>query len=302
MSHSNCALVLEGGGYRGVFTAGVLDVFMEHGVNNFSDIWGTSAGALNGANFKSGQLGRQMRLTLAFRDDSRMMSFYSFVTKGSIMDKEFLYDTVQNQLDPFDNEAFNENPTRLWACATSVMFGTPVYNLVDELPRDLPAIIASASLPVFSESVQYKSELLIDGGTADSVPVEVALGQMDAQIPDDPSYTPANKAIVVLTQPRDYVKEPKSPASMKAYQAKYGDYPYFVEGVETRYLRYNAQRQRIFDLERQGKVIVIAPEKSLDLEVTEENGEKLLAAYLQGRNAALACLDKIKDFVVQEAL
>lgn len=301
MSNSKCALVLEGGGYRGVFTAGVLDVFMEQGIDGFSDIWGTSAGALNGANFKSGQLGRQMRLTLAFRDDSRMMSFYSFVTKGSIMDTDFLYDTVQNQLDPFDNEAFNNNPTRLWACATSVMFGTPVYNLVDELPRDLPAVIASASLPVFSESVEYKSELLIDGGTADSVPLEVALGQPDAQIPDDPSYSPADKAIVVLTQPRDYVKEPKSAASMKAYQAKYGDYPYFVEAVESRYKRYNAQRQRIFDLERRGKVIVIAPEKSLDLEVTEENGQKLLAAYLQGRNAAIECLGQVNEFIGKQA-
>ena len=121
------ALVLEGGGFRGMFTAGVLDVLMENGVYNFSSAWGVSAGAIAASSFKSRQIGRSMRIMLAFRDDRRFMSLWSFATTGDIAGSEFLYDEVQNRLDPIDLDAFAKNPLRMYAVATDVVFGTPAY-------------------------------------------------------------------------------------------------------------------------------------------------------------------------------
>ena len=96
------ALILEGGSFRGIFTAGVLDVLLEHGIVDFTGVWGTSAGAINAVSFKSRQIGRAMRVMLAFRDDRRFMSFWSLATTGNIAGSEFMYEEIQNHLDPCD--------------------------------------------------------------------------------------------------------------------------------------------------------------------------------------------------------
>ena len=170
------ALVLEGGGYRGVFTAGVLDVLMEKGLTGFDSVWGTSAGALNAVTFRARQIGRYIRVVLAFRDDSRMMSVMSLAKTGSIAGNDFLYHEVQERLDPLDVETFNSGTTPVWACVTDVTFGTPAYLPIRRMPDDMDKIIASASLPMLSEIVEVDGRRYLDGGTADSVPVETALG------------------------------------------------------------------------------------------------------------------------------
>ena len=96
------ALVLEGGGFRGLFTAGVLDVLQERGLYGFSSVWGVSAGAINASNFRSRQIGRTMRDMLAFRDDKRFMSLWSLATTGNMAGVDFMYDEVQNHIDPCD--------------------------------------------------------------------------------------------------------------------------------------------------------------------------------------------------------
>lgn len=297
MSAKRQALVLEGGGYRGVFTAGVLDVLMDHGIYDFSDVWGTSAGALNALNYKSRQVGRQIRITLAFRDDPRMMSFWSLATTGSIMDNQFMYEQVQREIDPFDYQTFNSSDLRLWTVASNVMFGRAEYSLISHLPDQIDLVKASASLPVFSETVIYDHKLLLDGGTCDSVAVEAALGLSGFAAPDDASYEPADKALVVLTQPRSYVKLPLTPGQVTSGKAKYADYPYFLEAYLRRPEVYNAQRKRILKLEKEGKIKVIAPEEPLSLSVTEENGSKLLHSYIAGRTQAERHLEEIKDFL-----
>ena len=176
MTGTGTALVLEGGGYRGVFTAGVLDVLMEKGLTGFDSVWGTSAGALNAVTFRARQIGRYIRVVLAFRDDSRMMSVMSLAKTGSIAGNDFLYHEVQERLDPLDVETFNSGSTPVWACATDVTFGTPAYLPIRRMPDDMDKIIASASLPMLSEIVEVDGRRCLDGGTADSVPVEVALG------------------------------------------------------------------------------------------------------------------------------
>ncbi len=291
------ALVLEGGGFRGVYTSGVLDVLMEHGVYGFDDIWGTSAGALNGANYKAHMVGRQIRISLAFRDDKRMMSLTSLIHTGSMLGREFLFDDVQNYYDPFDYEMFKKNKTRLWACATDLLFGTPTYFQVKELPQDTKPLMATSALPLITDSVEIDKELYVDGGTADSVPVEVALGLDKKYAPETKDYHPADKALVVLTQPRDYKKGPMKEAIMAPYRRKYAEYPYFVEAYETRPDRYNAEYEHCFELEEEKKIFLIAPERDLDLGIAETSGEKLLAAYMMGRKQALENLDAICEFL-----
>ena len=117
---SSTALVLEGGSYRGIFTAGILDVLREKGVTNFESVWGVSAGAINAVSFRSKQMGRAMRIMLAFRDDPRFLSIRSLITTGDIAGADFMFDEIQNRLDPCDNEVFNQNPMQMYVVASDV--------------------------------------------------------------------------------------------------------------------------------------------------------------------------------------
>ncbi len=287
-------LVLEGGGYRSVFTAGVLDVLMEHGIYDFASVWGVSAGALSAASFVSKQIGRTIRIMLAFRDDRRLMSFYSLATTGNLTGGEFLYHTVQDELDPCDIETFNNSKTRMFAVASDVVFGAPRYLEVKHLPEDVEKIRASSSLPLVSNMVDIDGHRYLDGGTTDSVPVEAALGlNEDIGLED---YEPANKAVVVLTQHREYVKG-NSLERMARMSRRYDEYPLFLEALATRADRYMAQRERIWELEREGRILVIAPPEPVTVATNEHAGEPLLSLYISGRREAERLIGKIQDFL-----
>ncbi|MEE1158493.1 MAG: patatin family protein [Atopobiaceae bacterium] len=288
------ALVLEGGGYRGVYTAGVLDVLMEHGLTNFASVWGTSAGALNASSFKSRQIGRTIRIMLSFRDDRRLMSFFSLATTGNITGGDFLYHTVQDEIDPCDVETFNNNPMRMYACASDVVFGIPHYFEVKSLPDDVDMIRASSSLPLVSTAVEIGEHRYLDGGTTDSVPVEMALGMKSA--PETEDYVPAGRAVVVLTQHRQYVKG-KQLERMAVMSRRYKEFPLYVEALSTRAERYMEQRERIWELEREGRILVLAPETPVTVATTEHAGEPLLALYLQGRRQVEQRIDEIQEFL-----
>jgi predicted patatin/cPLA2 family phospholipase len=288
------ALVLEGGGYRGVYTAGVLDVLMEHGLTNFASVWGTSAGALNASSFKSRQIGRTIRIMLSFRDDRRLMSFFSLATTGNITGGDFLYHTVQDEIDPCNVETFNNNPMRMYACASDVVFGIPHYFEVKSLPDDVDMIRASSSLPLVSTAVEIGEHRYLDGGTTDSVPVEMALGMKSA--PETEDYVPAGRAVVVLTQHRQYVKG-KQLERMAVMSRRYKEFPLYVEALSTRAERYMEQRERIWELEREGRILVLAPETPVTVATTEHAGEPLLALYLQGRRQVEQRIDEIQEFL-----
>jgi predicted patatin/cPLA2 family phospholipase len=293
------ALILEGGGFRGMFTSGVLDVLMEHGIYDFDSVWGVSAGAIAASSFKSRQIGRSMRIMLAFRDDRRFMSLWSFARTGDIAGGEFLYEEVQNHLDPVDVAAFEANPLRMYAVATDVVFGTPAYLPCVKLPDDVVKVKASASLPPVSRMVEIDGHRYLDGGTTDAVPYEVALGLGDA--PQVPGHEPARRALVVMTQHREYRKtlSPLTYEYLALRSHRYDDFPYYVNALETRADRYNAMRARLFALEAQpqGPVLVIAPEKPVEVGVSERDGGKLLDLYLQGRTQAERRLAEIEAFL-----
>ncbi|MFZ2755827.1 MAG: patatin family protein [Atopobiaceae bacterium] len=295
MNDDNIALVLEGGGLRGQFTAGVLDVLQERGLGDaFSCVLGTSAGAINGANFRSRQIGRMMRDTLAYRDDKRFMSLYALAKTGSIAGNDFLYHEVQEVLDPFDWDAYNARRLPLWAVATDIVFGVPAYLEIGRLPDDMDKIRASASLPVVSEVVQVDGHLYLDGGTMDAVPVEAALGLEGA--PRIEGHEPASRAFVVLTREHGYAKE--GPYELMALaEARYREYPFYLEALRTRPERYNPQRETIRELEREGRAFVVEPPEPIDIAATERSGDKLLGAYVLGRQEMTRRLDEARGFL-----
>lgn len=288
------ALVLEGGGYRGVFTAGVLDVLMENGVYDFGSVWGTSAGALNAASYKSRQIGRTIRIMLAFRDDKRMMSLRSFARTGNLTGDQFLYHEVQDRIDPCDAPAFNANRLRMFCVATDVVFGSPVYLECRRLPEDVDMVRASASLPLFSRPVEVAGRRLLDGGTTDSVPVEMALGEGASPAPA--GYAPASRAVVVLTQHESYRKDGSTEA-LVVRSHRYDEYPYYTHALETRAERYNAQYAHVRELEAEGCAFVFSPSAPVAVGTAEKEGEPLLELYVDGRTQATRRLGALREFL-----
>lgn len=280
------AMVLEGGSFRCQFTAGVLDVFMENGVE-VSACYGVSAGALSGLNYKSRQIGRANRVNLAFCNDSRYMGAKSFATSGSVVGYDFLLNDIQDRLDPFDNDAFEKNPMSLYAVATDVVFGTPAYLPVENAVLDVDALRATTSLPLMTQPVEMGDAIYLDGGVADSVPVEHAL--------EDAGF---DRAIVVLTQDRTYKKGPYE--FLAAAHARYAAYPYLLEALENRHERYNEQREHIWEYERQGRALIIAPPQPVEVGHIEHDPAKLLALYIQGRQEGKRRLDDVRAFISKE--
>ena len=277
------ALVLEGGSFRGQFTAGVLDVFMEHGVE-VSACYGVSAGTLNGLSYKSRQIGRANRVNLAFCNDPRYMGARSLAQTGSIVGYDFMLNDVQDRLDPFDNDAYLANPMPLFATVTDIVFGTADYLEVKNATLDVDCVRASTSLPLVTHPVEINGHLYLDGGVADSVPIEHVL--------EDAGF---DRAIVVLTQDRSYKKEPYE--FLPAAKTVYASYPYLIDALATRHERYNEQRKHIWAYEDEGRALVLAPGKPVEVGHVEHDAAKLLDLYIQGRQAAQMRLDEVQAFI-----
>ena len=277
-----CALVLEGGSFRSQFTAGVIDVMLERGIE-VPVCYGVSAGALIGLNYKSRQIGRANRVNLAFCNDRRYIGARSLTATGSLIGYDFMLNDVQDRLDPFDNEAFLANPMRLYATVTDILFGTAAYLEVRNAVLDIDIVRATTSLPLMTQPVELDGHLYLDGGVADSVPVEHVL--------EDEGYS---RAIVVLTQHRSYVKAPYD--LMAPARARYAEFPYLLEALETRHERYNEQRERIWAYEDAGRALVIAPPRPVEVGHVERDPAKLLDLYIQGRQEAARLLERIRAF------
>ena len=276
------ALILEGGSFRSEFTAGVLDVMLERGIE-VPACFGVSAGVLCALSFKSRQIGRANRVNLAFCDDPRYISTRSLATTGSMIGYDFMLNEVQDRIDPFDTRAFNENPMRLIATVTNMTFGTAEYLEVRDASLDIEIVRASTSLPLVTQPVEIAGSKYVDGGVADSVPIEHVL--------EEEGY---DRAIVVLTQHRGYRKSPYE--LMPAARARYAAYPYLLDALSTRHERYNEQREHIWAYEREGRALVVAPPHPVTVGHVERDASKLLELYIAGRQEATRMLRQIKEF------
>lgn len=278
-------LVLEGGGMRGIYAAGVLDVWMEEKIET-DGVIGVSAGAIHGCSYVSKQQGRSIRYYKKYAKDKRFMSFYSLVTTGDIVGKDFCYDEIPNRLDIFDYDTFEKSPVDFYVTCTNIETGKAEYVLCKDLRKDIDYMRASASLPCVSHIVEAGGMKLLDGGVADSIPIEAfrRLGY--------------GKNIVVLTRPRDYRKKQENLFMTKQI---YRQYPKLIEAVATRHIHYNETLDKLGQMEKRGEVLVIAPSTHLKVSRMEKNLDKITQMYELGRQDAMAALDEVKKFLGQEA-
>ncbi|MBQ1807228.1 MAG: patatin family protein [Ruminococcus sp.] len=282
MYNKNIGLVLEGGAMRGLFTAGVIDVLMENGVD-FPAFVGVSAGAAFGCNYKSRQIGRALRYNKRFCRDPRYCSFRSLFKTGDVFGAQFCYHEVPNTLDPFDVKAFDENPMAFYLVASDVETGTPFYKKIDHADDTAYEWIrASASMPIVSRVVELDGKKFLDGGVTDSIPLAFMERQYD-------------RNVVVLTRPRDYQKQPAS--KLWLYRLTLRKYPNMLRAVRERHLMYNEQRAHVFAQEKAGKAFVICPDKPLEVGRMEHDPEQLQKAYDTGRQTALRQLGALKRFM-----
>ncbi|MBE5943789.1 MAG: patatin family protein [Lachnospiraceae bacterium] len=277
-------IVLEGGGMRGLYTAGVLDVFLQEGL--WPDgVIGVSAGAIHGSNYMAAQLGRSARYNLKYINDKRYMSIRSLIKTGNLFNKKFCYDTLPNKLNIFDYDTYKENAAKIpfYVTCSNLETGMAEHIRCYDFREEMEYLRASASLPLVSEIVQVGGKKLLDGGTCDSIPIKFFR---------DMGY---KKNIVVLTRPAGYEKKPDK--TVNVLQRVYSQYPKYVQAARERHDNYNMTLDYINHYEKEGQIIVIRPSKDIKIGRTEKNINKLKYMYKMGRHDAKVQLEKIKEFM-----
>ncbi|MCR5579683.1 MAG: patatin family protein [Prevotella sp.] len=275
-------LVLEGGAMRGLFTAGIIDLMMENGIEP-DGLIGVSAGAAFGCNYKSRQPGRALRYNKRFAKDKRYCSWWSWWKSGDLYNADFGYHVIPTQYDIFDDKAFEENQMEFIAVCTNVETGEPFYKkLVECNPLTYDWIRASASMPLASKVVELEGMKVLDGGVADSIPLEYF---------ESIGY---ERNVVILTQPEGYVKahNPLMPLMRIALRK----YPRMIEAMDKRHLMYNKELEYVREAEKAGRALVIRPENKLPIGHISHDPEEMQRVYDIGREAGEKYLDSIIAF------
>ncbi|WP_121661132.1 patatin-like phospholipase family protein [Metabacillus litoralis] len=277
-------LVLEGGGMRGIYTAGVLEYFMEKDLY-FPYVIGVSAGACFGASYLSRQKGRNRQVNIDLVSHPKYLSFRNLVKQRQLFGMDFLFDEIPNKLVPFDFETFYNSPEEFVVTTTDCHTGQPVYFSKEEYGKDLLKVIrASSSLPFIAPVVEYKGKHLLDGGIVDSVPIKKA--EKDG----------LKKNVVILTRDHTYTKKKKS--NIKWLLSKvYGHYPELVESVLSRYNMYNQTIDHIKEEEKKGNIFVIQPSSKVKVGRIERNQTKLEDLYTLGFDDARRNYDKLQKWM-----
>lgn len=276
-------LILEGGAMRGMFTAGVLDVLMENGIE-FDGAIGVSAGATFGCNIKSRQIGRAIRYNKRFSHDWRYCSLRSLLSTGDLYGADFCYNILPHQLDIFDLDTYRQNPMEFWVVASDCVTGKPVYKRLYTCDdRDLAWMRASASMPLASRIVEVDGYHLLDGGITDSIPLDYF---------DSIGY---DRNVVVLTQPRTYRKGPNR--LMWLMRLILRRYPMIIKALRDRHLEYNSTTAAIHSRADKGEVLVICPETPLNISRTSKNPDEMQRVYNEGRRIAKAQIETIRRFI-----
>ena len=274
-------LVLEGGGLRGIYTAGVLDEMFKDKIK-IDAIIGVSMGALIGINYKSKQPERAIRYNLRYCNDKRYMGFRSFLKTGNIANKEFAYYKIPNELDKFDYDTYKKTKMKMYVTVTNLETGEAEYIEVDDAKEGIEYFRATSSIPGVSKIVEIDGKKYLDGGIADSIPVKKAL---------DLGY---DRVIVVLTRPIEYRKKE---TEMKWLQSRYKKYPKFMKTISKRNKSYNEKVEKIIKLEKEGKVFCIRPSKRVNIKRIEKNERIILEQYNLGKRDYLDSKEELLKFV-----
>lgn len=278
------AMVLEGGGLRGLYTAGVLDVLMENKIQ-VDGIVGTSAGALFGVNYFSNQRGRALRYNKEYARDKRYMSFASLLFTGNYVNKNFAYYKMSKELDLFDNLTFMNANKEFYAVATDIETGEAEYFQITNPLEQMEELRASSAIPGITKIVKINGRKYLDGGVADSIPIGKAISL---------GY---DKIIVVETQPLNYRKFPLSRAYARFMRLKYFKYPKFVNAMLDRYKRYNDCQEDIVNMDKKGEIFSIRPSKKLDIDMKSKDPNKYQEVYDLGVADAKAAIEELKKYL-----
>ena len=275
-------LVLEGGAMRGLWTAGVIDVMMEHDIRP-DGLIGVSAGAAFGCNYKSRQIGRAIRYNTRFAKDPRYSGWKSLLKSGDYLNAEFGYHVVPYEYDIFDTETFEKDPLEFTVVCTDVETGAAVYHQIDHVDYDeLEWLRASASMPLASKIVEVGGWKLLDGGVSDSIPLEYYERQ---------GY---KRNVVILTQPLGYRK--KHLALMPLMRLALRKYPHFLKALDERHLMYNCQLDYVAEAERLGRCLVIRPDEDIPIGHLSHDPQQMRLVYDMGRKVGERYIDKIKEY------
>ncbi len=278
----NAGLILEGGGMKGVYTAGVLDFFLDKGLV-FRECFGVSAGACILCSYLSGQRKRAYRTYTDFIDDKRYCSLYSLITTGDLFGAKFCYDDIPNRLLPYDYEAFDRYPGTGYAVVTNVGTGEAEYLPLTEMHRDIIAVQASASLPLVSRKVKINGQEYLDGGVADSIPLAQSIAQGNA-------YN-----VVILTKDADFVRTPTKHHWL--FRVFYRGRKAFLNKLFHRHEDYNAALALMEQEAAARRTFVIRPTIKSNIGRTEKNRAKLETLYHQGYADAEASYTQLLTFL-----
>ena len=256
-------LVLEGGAMCGMYTAGVLDIFLDNNIK-IDGIIGVSAGVLFGVNYLSKQRGRAIRYNKKFANDKRYMGIRSLIKTGNIINRDFAYYEVPFKLDVFDEETYEKSNTDFYATLTNVDTGKPEYIKITNVFNQMEILRATSAMPFVSNIVELENGRYLDGGISDSIPIEkcIELGY--------------DKVIVILTRPIDYRKKKTNTIITKLIYRKY---PNLINSINTRFQNYNNSVEKIIEMENRKEIFVIRPSKTVHIKRIERDSNKLQEMY-----------------------
>ena len=274
-------LILEGGGLRAIYTAGVLDCFLKNNIK-VDAVIGVSAGALFGINYLSKQQGRVIRYTLENANNKDYMGISSWIKTGNIMNKDFCFNKLIYETDPFDFKTFNKSKIEFYVTVTNVETGKAEYKIINDIEEDMEYLRASGSMPIVSKIVKVNGKKYLDGGISDSVPIKWGLKNGYKRI------------IVVETRPKTYRKKK---SKLLPYKILYKDYPRLVKTVKERYNIYNKTKTYIEALEEENRVFVIRPTEYIKIKRIENNKDKIQEMYRLGLKDANERLKELKKYM-----
>ena len=275
-------LVLEGGGMKGIFTAGVLDFFLDKDIM-LSSVYGVSAGACHMCSYLSRQRGRARDVNIDYLETKSYCSVRSLLTSGDLFNVNMCYHLIPDYLHPYDHKTFAAYEGKAYSVATNIVTGRPEYLRIRNMNADIDKIRASASLPLVSRNVKIDGNYYLDGGLSDSIPLQKSI--MDGN----------RKNIVVMTKETGYVRRPT--AHLGLIKARYLKYPKVTELMAERHISYNEQAAYIERQRENGQAFVIRPRVPSQVGRVEKDVEKLKALYQQGYDEAAACYEELMAYL-----
>ncbi len=276
-------LVLEGGAMRGMYTAGVIDIFLDNNIK-VDKVVGVSAGVLFGVNYLSGQRERALRYNKKYASDKRYMGTHSLLTTGNIVNKDFAYYEVPMKLDIFDQKAYENSEMDFYAAVTNMKTGQAEYIKIDNVFEQMEVLRATSAMPFVSKPVELENGKYLDGGLSDSIPIEKCkeLG--------------CDKIIVVLTRPLEYRKKPTNQLFPKL---AYHKYPELVKTINNRFSNYNSTLEKITYLEDKKEIFVIRPSRTIDIKRIERDENKLQEMYDLGVEDCKNSLEGLQEYLTK---